>query len=123
MCKVLPAWVASRVMGEPTSAYSDFGGDLSALRRAAGLSVAELARAAHCSARNIRNLEAGTQRPQRGTLAHIAEAVGVSFERVSRTLAAVPVDAALSDAELDRLATRLAPFLVKAMLEEIQRQR
>lgn len=95
--------------------YQQFAEDLRAFRLAAGLSVAECALKGRMSERSLRNLEAGTQRPNLSTIGNLAAALDVPEERLNRSLLAAPADELFSEPELERLADliaeRLAPRL------------
>jgi transcriptional regulator with XRE-family HTH domain len=66
-----------------------FGGTLRTLRRAAGLTQAELAERAHLSVRGLSDLERGINRhPRRETLLTLADALGLADEERARFFAA-----------------------------------
>lgn len=88
--------------------YEQFAADLRAFRLAAGFSVAECAVKGKMSERSLRNLEAGTQRPNMSTIGNLADALGIPEERLNRSLLKAPADELFSDPELERLADLLA---------------
>lgn len=91
--------------------YARFGADLKQARLIANMSVTELARAADCSDKNIRNLENGIQRPHPKTVKALADALNVTPEHLTRSIVRPGLDEMLSEPELRRLAELLAPLI------------
>lgn len=95
--------------------YAAFAADLKALRLQAGLTLVECAMRSGMSEKNLRLLEKGNQRPHPPTVAQLAKAVGVTEERMNRTLVAVAPDEMFSEPELKRLAELIAPLLAQEL--------
>jgi transcriptional regulator with XRE-family HTH domain len=101
--------------------FAAFGARLRALRVERGLSQQSLADAAGVAYRSVQYLEAGSRVPQHDTLVALADALGVPYVELRLVLGRPSAAEALTDAELDVLAERLAVRLAPALAAEVQR--